>query len=288
MPSSRLFHAHSARFNAEQQPPRAPKGEGEGDAEGASSSRKPLSRIAIGSKKAPQTIKHDRNAGMVNWKAMSIFLVVGAGLTWYFQREKKRLETRRREEEAQAVGRPSIGGPFKLIDQNGNTLTNEDLLGKFCLLYFGFSMCPDICPEELDKMAEILNDINKPGQEKIITPVFITCDPARDSPEVLKEYLQEFHPDIIGLTGSYDEIKDVCKKFRVYFSTPADVKPGDEYLVDHSIFFYLMDPEGKFLEALGKNFDAVQSRDRIMAHVDAWIPSAEREKQKQGFFSRFF
>src|SRR4051794_5492753 len=85
-----------------------------------------------------------------------------------------------------------------------------------------------------------------------LLPLFITCDPARDTPGVLKEYLAEFHKDIIGLTGSWDAIKDVCKKYRVYFSTPANVKQGQDYLVDHSIYFYLMDPEGDFVEAIGR------------------------------------
>jgi protein SCO1/2 len=74
----------------------------------------------------------------------------------------------------------------------------------------------------------------------VILPIMITCDPARDNPKVLKEYLAEFHPDFIGLTGTHEQIKDTCKAYRVYFSTPKDVKPGQDYLVDHSIYFYLM------------------------------------------------
>jgi protein SCO1/2 len=74
----------------------------------------------------------------------------------------------------------------------------------------------------------------------VLTPMMITCDPARDTPGVLKEYLKEFHPSFIGLTGDYNQIKDTCKAYRVYFSTPSSVKPGEDYLVDHSIYFYLM------------------------------------------------
>jgi protein SCO1/2 len=75
---------------------------------------------------------------------------------------------------------------------------------------------------------------------KVILPMMVTCDPARDNPKVLKEYLSEFHPDFIGLTGAYEKIKETCKAYRVYFSTPSSVKPGEDYLVDHSIYFYLM------------------------------------------------
>ncbi len=136
------------------------------------------------------------------------------------------------------VGKPRIGGPFSLIDHDGKRVTSEDFMGKYLLIYFGFTRCPDICPEELDKMAIVIDDVNK--EEVVVKPVFITCDPARDTPSDLKKYVAEFHPSLTGLTGSYDEIKEVCKAFRVYFSTPKEVKPGEDYLVDHSIFFYLM------------------------------------------------
>lgn len=88
-------------------------------------------------------------------------------------------------------------------------------------------------------MAKMI-DIVKQKSGKILKPVFISCDPWRDSPEVVKTYLQEFHPDIIGLTGEYENVKAVCKAYRVYFSTPPQLKPGEDYLVDHSIYFYLM------------------------------------------------
>jgi protein SCO1/2 len=98
-------------------------------------------------------------------------------------------------------------------------------------------------------MAGIIDAVNDKGRRVVMQPLFITCDPARDDPGSMKKYLGgrhpgitdvEFHPDIIGLTGTWDEIKQTCKNFRVYFSTPPQVKPGQDYLVDHSIFFYLM------------------------------------------------
>ena len=120
-------------------------------------------------------------------------------------------------------------------------------------VYFGFTHCPDICPDELDKMADMIDRV-KAKCGDVLLPVMITCDPARDKPEVLKPYLQEFHPDIIGLTGEYEEIKQTCKEYRVYFSTPPELKPGQDYLVDHSIYFYLMGMFATFQRLLFKIF----------------------------------
>ena len=105
-------------------------------------------------------------------------------------------------------------------------------------VYFGFTHCPDICPEELDKMSAMIDLVHL--SHRSLLPIFVTCDPARDTPSVIKSYLGEFHPALIGLTGTWEQIKAVCKAYRVYFSTPPNVKPGQDYLVDHSIYFYLM------------------------------------------------
>ena len=135
---------------------------------------------------------------------------------------------------------------------------NLSIVGCFSLqVYFGFTHCPDICPEELDKLSRVIDLVASASRQSIarsaffapaspsstrqpLLPLFITCDPARDTPTVLKSYLQEFHPGIVGLTGTWEQIKDMCKNYRVYFSTPEGAKPGDDYLVDHSIYFYLM------------------------------------------------
>lgn len=124
------------------------------------------------------------------------------------------------------------------------------------------------------RMIDLVED-RRPGA---LAPVFITCDPARDSPKILKQYLKEFHPGFIGLTGTYDDIKAVCKSYRVYFSTPKDVKPGQDYLVDHSIYFYLMDPEGDFVEALGRQHSPNDGAKLILDHMKDW--SGEWKAQK--------
>lgn len=104
----------------------------------------------------------------------------------------------------------------------------------------------------------------------IVQPIFVSVDPARDSLQQLSLYLKDFHPRLIALTGSYEATKAMCKAYRVYFSTPPNAKEDDDYLVDHSIFFYLMDPEGRFVEAFGKSSEAEEVVERVHREVEQW------------------
>lgn len=226
-------------------------------------------------------IRARNKGGPFNVTAALLFVATAGGLWTYFTYEKERMARKRIAEQTKGIGKPKVGGPFELVDQNGNPFTSDDMMGKYSLVYFGFTHCPDICPDELDKMALMYDKVvEKCGN--VLLPLMITCDPARDTPKVLKEYLEEFHPDFIGLTGEYDKIKDTCKAYRVYFSTPSHVKPGEDYLVDHSIYFYLMDPEGDFVEAIGRNFTADQAAKVISDHVKDWEkPLSERKTQEE-------
>ncbi|KAK2629719.1 hypothetical protein QTJ16_000539 [Diplocarpon rosae] len=215
--------------------------------------------------------------GPFSFLAGVLFLSAGAGLIIYFRYEKERMERKRVAEAAKGVGKPKVGGEFVLLDQRGEEWGSEKMKGRYSLVYFGFSHCPDICPEELDKMAQMIDLVNaspllSPPSSSLppLLPLFITCDPARDTPAVLATYLAEFHPGIVGLTGTWEQIKDVCKKYRVYFSTPPGVTKGQDYLVDHSIYFYLMDPEGDFVEAIGRQHSPKEAADIILAHVGDW------------------
>lgn len=250
--------------------------------------KKPLSRLPLGGTQQRDSQRVSNNSiEFATWKAAVVFLVVGGGLYYFFSREKQRLEVEKEAEANRGYGKPVVGGPFKLIDTNGKEFTEKDLVGKMSIIYFGFTHCPDICPDELDKLGVWLKTLKeKHGIE--LQPIFITCDPARDSPEVLKEYLEDFYPGIVGLTGTYDAVKHVCKQYRVYFSTPPSVKPGQDYLVDHSIFFYLMDPEGQFVEALGRNYDEKTGVEKIVQHSESYIPKEEREKRKEKWYSFLF
>nr|OQO27080.1 hypothetical protein B0A51_08336 [Rachicladosporium sp. CCFEE 5018] len=215
-------------------------------------------------------------SGPFSWQAGLLFLLAGGGLTFYFRYEKARMSRARIAEANKGIGKPLVGGPFTLTDHNNKPFTNDNLKGKYSLVYFGFSHCPDICPEELDKMAGMIEAVKEKHGEGVLRNVFITCDPARDTPQVLKSYLAEFHPEVLGLTGTWQQVKDVCKAYRVYFSTPADVKPGQDYLVDHSIYFYLMDPDGDFVEAIGRNFTVSAAAKVINDHIADWKGKIDR------------
>lgn len=112
-----------------------------------------------------------------------------------------------------------------------------------------------------------------------LVPVFITCDPRRDTPEVVKEYVKDFHPDMIGLTGDQDEIRKVAKSFRVYVSSPPNVAEGEDYLVDHSIFFYLMDPEGKFVDCYAKDTTSEEVTASFKKYYKEYLDQGGKIKQ---------
>lgn len=227
--------------------------------------------------KTVQEAKSRYRLGPFSWQAGGLFLAAGLALTAYFRYEKARMSRARIAEANKGIGKPLVGGPFHLVDHDGKEFTEQDLKGRYSLVYFGFTHCPDICPEELDKMAGMIESVKAKFGKGVLKPVFISCDPARDTPEVMRRYLAEFHPDILGMTGTWQEVKDVCKAYRVYFSTPPDVKPGEDYLVDHSIYFYLMDPEGDFVEAIGRNFTVDAAAKVINDHVADWKGKIERE-----------
>lgn len=248
------------------------------------SKKRPLSRVAIGGLGPQKRISTGSGLEFASWKAVVLLIVSGGAFTWWFSHEKEKLRLQKEVESKRGVGKPLIGGNFTLVDHNNQPFTQQNLVNdekKFSIVYFGFTHCPDVCPDELDKLGEMLDELKGDGIS--LQPLFITCDPARDSPEIVKQYLEDFHPDIIGLTGTYEAVKNVCKKYRVYFSTPPDVKPGQDYLVDHLIFFYLMDSEGQFVDVIGREVTAPQGADKIRKHIAAFVPQAEREARKNSW-----
>ena len=163
-----------------------------------------------------------------------------------------------------STGTAAIGGPFKLTDHNGRPVTDKTFADKYLLVYFGYTYCPDVCPTGLTEISNALVLLG-PSAEKV-QPLFITIDPARDTPEQLKEYATYFHPKILGLTGSAEEIATVAKAYRIYYAKvkpkEADADP-DDYTMDHSAIMYLMGPDGKFIQHFGHGTNAETLAKRI-------------------------
>ena len=148
-------------------------------------------------------------------------------------------------EGAPAVGHALVGGPFSLTDQTGNRVTDKDFRGRYLLVFFGFTNCPDVCPSALQVMAAALDKLGPKGQK--ITPLFISVDPERDTPAQLATYVKSFHPRLVGLSGTPAEIEAVTKAYRVYVKKVPDPKSSAGYTFDHSAIIYLMGPDGAYL-----------------------------------------
>ena len=161
-----------------------------------------------------------------------------------------------------------IGGPFELIDKAGKTVRWSDFAGRYRIVYFGYTFCPDVCPTEVQRMAQGLKLFANahPALAKRIQPIFITVDPERDTPAVVGEFAAAFSPDIIGLTGTVKQVEAAKAAFKV-FSSKGEVQPGGGYLVNHSNVMYLFDPDGKPLGTLPTD----KGPPAVAAELASWI-----------------
>ena len=162
-----------------------------------------------------------------------------------------------------------IGGAFSLIDQNGAVVTDRSYPGKYRIMYFGYAYCPDVCPTDVANLARGLKAFAKaePARAKKVKLIFVSVDPKRDTPAVLKDFTAAFHPDMVGLTGSEQAIDDVTKAYGVSVSIAPD-QPKDSYLVDHSRAAYLMSPENKPIALIPQDGTA----EAIASEIGKWVP----------------
>lgn len=198
----------------------------------------------------------------MGWLSLGLAVATGTGLLALYNREKRRKVERLHA--SSTVGMPSIGGPFKLVDHEGKVRTEKDL-GGYSLLYFGFTHCPDICPDELEKMARAADMVQKKAKRSV-TPVFVSVDPERDTVHQVKRYVRGFHEGMVGLTGSPEACEKAAKNFRVFYHK-TDEEPNGDYLIDHSIIMYLLDPSGNFVAYYGRNHSAESMADDIARRI---------------------
>ena len=143
------------------------------------------------------------------------------------------------------TGGPSVGGPFTLVNDNGKTVSSSDFRGKYMLVYFGYTYCPDVCPTTLNSIAQAMDRLG--AKAKQVQPIFISVDPQRDTPTVMKQYVSAFSPSLIGLTGTPAQIAAVAKEYKVYYAKHVTGPGPNDYSMDHSSVIYLMGPDGNFI-----------------------------------------
>jgi len=167
-----------------------------------------------------------------------------------------------------AGGAGQIGGPFELVSETGETVTDEDVIDKPALIYFGYTFCPDVCPLDTARNAEAVDLLESRGH--MVKPVFISVDPARDTPEVLAEFTDYLHPRMVGLTGSEEQVRAASNAYRTYYRAQEPQEGAEDfYLVDHSTMTYLTLPGHGFVEFFRRDATAEEMADRTACFVDA-------------------
>jgi protein SCO1 len=161
----------------------------------------------------------------------------------------------------QSSGAALIGGPFSLVGADGKPVTDRDFRGRYMLIFFGFTHCPDICPAELQVVAQALEQLG--DKAKKVVPIFITLDPERDTPEAMANYVKSFGPNFVGLTGSPEAIAAAAKAYRVAYSKVENKESAGDYSVDHSALVYLMDPEGRYVTHFSYGLSADQMAEKL-------------------------
>lgn len=164
-----------------------------------------------------------------------------------------------------AGGSASIGGPFTLVDENGATVTDKDVITGPTLLYFGYTYCPDVCPLDNDRNAETITLLDERGYD--VKPVFISIDPDRDTPELLREFTDYMHPKMVGLTGTPEQVKAASQAYKTYYKV-QDAE-DEYYLIDHSTFTYLVFPEEGFVDFFRRDLQPEQMADQVACFIDA-------------------
>ena len=163
-----------------------------------------------------------------------------------------------------APGAATIGGPFTMTDHTGATVTDAEVIDGLTLVYFGYTFCPDVCPFDTANMAQATEILEERGIEA--TPVFVTVDPARDTPQALSDFVGALHPRMVGLTGTPEQTQAIAKAYKAYYAKQGD--DPEVYLMDHSTFTYLMAPDGSFLDVFRRDVPPAEVADRVQCFAE--------------------
>ncbi|NXD31999.1 SCO2 protein, partial [Spelaeornis formosus] len=189
---------------------------------------------------------------------------------WLYLRHEK--ERERRQRHARQLRALALSqGDFELRDTAGNPRRKADFLGTWVLLYFGFTHCPDVCPEQLEKLSRALELLERDAALPPLQPLFVTVDPERDDAAALARYLRDFHPRLLGLTGSPERVREAAAAFRVYVSAGPRDADGD-YVVDHSVVTFLLDPDGFFRDCYNRSSTAEEVARSVRRHMENYEP----------------
>ena len=165
-----------------------------------------------------------------------------------------------------AGGAGAIGGPFELVSETGETVTDKEVIDQPALIYFGYTFCPDVCPIDVARNAQAVEILEERGE--MVKPVFISVDPKRDTPEVVDDFTANLHPRMLGLTGSPEQVKAASQAYRTYYNA-QDSGDDEYYLVDHSTMTYLVFPETGFADFFRRDASAGEMADRVQCFLDA-------------------
>ena len=163
------------------------------------------------------------------------------------------------------AGSDQIGGPFTLVSETGQTVTEQDVITGPTLVYFGYTFCPDVCPLDTVRNADAIDIMAEQGVT--VTPVFISVDHIRDTPETLADFTENLHPDMLGLTGSAEQIREAAAQYRTVYQLQNPEEDPDYFLVNHMTLSYLMTPEDGLVTAFARSLSAEQMAEQALCHL---------------------
>ncbi|XP_065520904.1 protein SCO2 homolog, mitochondrial [Lathamus discolor] len=225
-----------------------------------------LSRLRL-----PPAARREPRPLPLRQRALAAGACAGAAAgAWLWLRQRRERERRRRRREALRGAALGSAG-FALRDQSGAPRGSGDFRGRWVLLYFGFTHCPDVCPAALERIGRAVAALERDPALPPLQPLFVTVDPERDDEAALRRYLRDFHPRLLGLTGTAEEVRAAAAAFRVYASAGPRDADGD-YIVDHSVLIYLLGPDGLLLDCYGSGKSAEELERSVREHMRTYQP----------------